>query len=305
MNKLNLDQNKIHQSRQYANAIADDVQSFINEHTTVTVERTVLRILGVDGVDDFGVPMPNKIVDDILKNGNISIGVSYYIASALKHTGLSLDDYLKEYILGRNSICDYPIVSRQEVYDILKPYLDKNLKRIKDNKQRRNQYLSNHKEDETDLYVIVATGNIDEDVIQAVAAAKAGADIIAVIRSTGQSLLDFVPYGKTTEGFGGTFATQENFRIMRKALDEVSDELGRYIKLVNYASGLCMPEIAAMGALERLDVMLNDSMYGIIFRDINMKRTFVDQYFSRLINAFSGIIINTGEDNYLTTSDAV
>ncbi|RXM20157.1 D-lysine 5,6-aminomutase subunit alpha, partial [Citrobacter sp. AAK_AS5] len=78
-----------------------------------------------------------------------------------------------------------------------------------------------------------------------------------------------------------------------------------YIYLVNYASGLCMPEIAAMGALERLDVLLNDSMYGIIFRDINMQRTFVDQYFSRLINAYAGIIINTGEDNYLTTSDAV
>ena len=92
---------------------------------------------------------------------------------------------------------------------------------------------------------------------------------------------------------------------MRKALDKVSDEEKRYIKLVNYASGLCMPEIAAMGAIERLDMLLNDSMYGIIFRDINMQRTFVDQYFSRLINAYSGIIINTGEDNYLTTSDAV
>ena len=59
------------------------------------------------------------------------------------------------------------------------------------------------------------------------------------------------------------------------------------------------------GALERLDMMLNDSLYGILFRDINMQRTFVDQYFSRVINAYSGIIINTGEDNYLTTSDAV
>jgi beta-lysine 5,6-aminomutase alpha subunit len=60
-----------------------------------------------------------------------------------------------------------------------------------------------------------------------------------------------------------------------------------------------------MGALERLDMMLNDSMYGILFRDINMYRTFVDQKFSRMINAYAGIIINTGEDNYLTTSDAV
>ncbi|GAB1457709.1 hypothetical protein MASR2M48_30170 [Spirochaetota bacterium] len=65
-----------------------------------------------------------------------------------------------------------------------------------------------------------------------------------------------------------------------------------------------MPEIAAMGALERLDMMLNDSMYGILFRDINMYRTFVDQKFSRMMDACAGIIINTGEDNYLTTSDA-
>jgi len=65
-----------------------------------------------------------------------------------------------------------------------------------------------------------------------------------------------------------------------------------------------MPEIAAMGALERLDVMLNDALYGILFRDINPQRTIIDQYFSRIINGFAGVIINTGEDNYLTTADA-
>ena len=36
-----------------------------------------------------------------------------------------------------------------------------------------------------------------------------------------------------------------------------------------------------------------------------MQRTIVDQYFSRVINSFAGVIINTGEDNYLTTADAV
>jgi beta-lysine 5,6-aminomutase alpha subunit len=155
------------------------------------------------------------------------------------------------------------------------------------------------------LYVIVASGNIYEDRTAAVAAAQAGAQVIAVIRSTGQSLLDFVPYGPTTEGFGGTYATQANFAIVRAALDEVSERLGRYVMLTNYASGLCMPEIAVLAALERLDMLLNDSMYGILFRDINMQRTFVDQHFSRMLNAYAGIIINTGEDNYLTTADAV
>lgn len=66
-----------------------------------------------------------------------------------------------------------------------------------------------------------------------------------------------------------------------------------------------MPEIAIMGAFEGLDVMLNDALYGILFRDINMQRTLVDQYFSRVINGYAGVIINTGEDNYLTTADAV
>ncbi|MBQ1422272.1 MAG: D-lysine 5,6-aminomutase subunit alpha, partial [Firmicutes bacterium] len=64
-------------------------------------------------------------------------------------------------------------------------------------------------------------------------------------------------------------------------------------------------EIAAMGALERLDVMLNDAIYGILFRDINMQRTLVDQFMSRVIIGYCGIIFNSGEDNYLTTDDAI
>jgi beta-lysine 5,6-aminomutase alpha subunit len=65
-----------------------------------------------------------------------------------------------------------------------------------------------------------------------------------------------------------------------------------------------MPEIAFAAAWERLDMLLNDAMYGILFRDINMKRTFVDQHFSRLIIGKAGISIQTGEDNYLTTAEA-
>jgi beta-lysine 5,6-aminomutase alpha subunit len=65
-----------------------------------------------------------------------------------------------------------------------------------------------------------------------------------------------------------------------------------------------MPEIAFSAAWERLDMLLNDAMYGILFRDINMKRTLCDQYFSRRICTLADIIINTGEDNYITTADA-
>ena len=198
-----------------------------------------------------------------------------------------------------------PLKDLSEIKATINLIAQETLVKISQNRKKRDELLQKYGDKEGPLiYVIVATGNIYEDIIQAQAAARQGADVIAVIRSTVQSLLDYVPYGPTTEGFGGTYATQENFRLMRKALDEVGEELGRYIRLTNYCSGLCMPEIAAMGAFERLDMMLNDALYGILFRDINMKRTIIDQYFSRMINAYAGVIINTGEDNYLTTADA-
>ncbi len=302
MNKLNLDFDLINHSRELAKEIADKVFVFTKEHSTLSVERSVLRMLGIDGINQFGEPISNQMVEEISEFGDITQGVSVYLASALKHYQLSLEPFLQGYIDEKYHITKLPLVNQNETINILKPYLDKTLNLIQKNRKTRDDLKITH--DRADYYVIVATGNIYEDVTQAKAAARAGADIIAVIRSTGQSLLDYVPYGATTEGFGGTYATQENFRIMRKALDEVGKELNRYIKLVNYASGLCMPEIATLAAIERLDVLLNDSMYGIIFRDINMQRTFIDQHFSRLINAYAGIIINTGEDNYLTTSDA-
>ena len=305
MNKLNLNQDTIAQCRALAADIAQEVQVFIDGHSTLSVERSVLRLIGVDGVDAFDVPLPNLMVEQVQKEGDLSRGIAVYLASALTATGLSLEAFCPAFVAGQVRLTGHALLDRDAAEKVLKPYLDAAFLRIAENRSHREAQLARFGESEPQIYVIVATGNIYEDVKQAEAAAMAGADVIAVIRSTGQSLLDYVPYGATTEGFGGTLATQENFRIMRGALDKVGEQVGRYIKLVNYASGLCMPEIAAMGALERLDMMLNDSMYGIIFRDINMQRTFVDQYFSRSLNALAGITINTGEDNYLTTADAI
>ena len=304
--KLNLNQELVAQARAYASQVADDVQEFIDAHTTVAVERTVCRLLGIDGVNDVEVPLPNVVVEHLQEKGILAGGAAFYVGNAMAELGLTPMEVAEGIARGEIDLAKLPVHSHEEVRAAIMPVVSATLERINKNVGNRNEYLSQFGDKEGPyLYVIVATGNIYEDITQAKAAAKQGADIIAVIRTTGQSLLDYVPYGATTEGFGGTYATQENFRLMRAALDEVGQEQGRYIRLCNYCSGLCMPEIAAMGALERLDVMLNDALYGILFRDINMQRTIVDQYFSRIINGYAGVIINTGEDNYLTTDDAI
>lgn len=304
--KVGIDFSKVERARHTAREIADDVQQFVDRYTTVAVERTLCRFIGIDNVDANGVPLPNVVVNYLHDNKLLSDGALFYLANAIAATGKTPQAIAEEIASGSIDLKRYKALSKEEVANTLEPYILEGIQKIVMKRARREKYLETIGEGpQPYLYVIVATGNIYEDVIQAQAAARQGADIIAVIRTTGQSLLDYVPYGATTEGFGGTFATQENFRIMRKALDEVGEEVGRYIRLCNYCSGLCMPEIAIMGAFEGLDVMLNDALYGILFRDINMQRTLVDQYMSRVINGFAGVIINTGEDNYLTTADAV
>lgn len=303
--KLELDFKKVKEAKKISGKIALEVQKFVDGYTTVAVERTLCRLISIDGVDKNEVPLPNVVVDQIHEKGVLGEGVLFFIGNAIIETGLTPQEIAEKIANKEINITELKINNIQSVHTAVEPYIKSTVEKIRKNVKTRNDYLENLGEGPRPyIYVIVATGNIYEDVVQAQAAARQGADIIAVIRTTGQSLLDYVPFGATTEGFGGTYATQENFRIMRTALDEVGNEVGRYIRLCNYCSGLCMPEIAAMGALERLDVMLNDALYGILFRDINPQRTIIDQYFSRIINGFAGVIINTGEDNYLTTADA-
>lgn len=306
MSKLDLKQKWIDRARNSARNVALDVQSFIDGHTTVAVERTVCRLLGIDGVSEAGIPLPNVVVDHLSERKALSGGAAFHIGNAMVNLKLSPQEIAWKVNAGEIDLVKMPAASCGDIRAAILPVAEEMTARIAANAAKRQEFLDEYGDkDGPYLYLIVATGNIYEDITQAVAAAKQGADVIAVIRTTGQSLLDYVPYGATTEGFGGTYATQENFRLMREALDKAGEEERRYIRLCNYCSGLCMPEIAAMGAMERLDVMLNDALYGILFRDINMQRTLIDQYFSRVINGFAGVIINTGEDNYLTTADAV
>ena len=303
--RLNIDRGVVTKCRALAERITTDLMGYVRSHTTDSVERSVVRLLGLDGADKSGTPYPNIFVEAAARERTRSCGAAGVLADVMIQTGLDSNDAARAVAKKEISLKDVPQAEKDEREAVLKPLVRNAVERIEKNRECRTQMKRDYPMSEPPLlYVIVATGNIHEDVVQARSAAQMGADCIAVIRSTAQSLLDYVPYGATTEGFGGTYATQENFRIMRSALDEAAHKTGRYVYLVNYASGLCMPEIAVMGAFERLDMLLNDSMYGIIFRDINPYRTFVDQHFSRMINARADIIINTGEDNYLTTADA-
>ena len=305
--KLGLDQTVVRRARRLAAKAAKPVEQMARTHTTVSVERAVLRLAGVTGADAQQQPWVNRLVDEVRGQVGLESGIALPVWDALLTGSFAdLDELAQKAAAGGVTFRQPAGRDATRARAAARKAVGVGIKRIDASRKERDRLLKRIGDPPKPwIYLIVATGDIYEDMPQAQAAAREGADIVAVIRSTGQSLLDYVPEGATRDGYAGTYATQENFRLMRAALDETSRELGRYIRLTNYASGLCMPEIATLAGLERLDMMLNDCMYGIIFRDINPRRTFIDQRFSRQIHARAGIVINTGEDNYLTTADAV
>ena len=306
MSKLNLAVEKIARARALAARIVAPEVAVFRTRSTASIERSCLRLLAIDGADADGVPYVNRFVDHLQLHGIIANGAMLPMAQACLAYGKTPQQVAEGVTTGDLDLTTLPAVSAEQVRLEAVRLAEAAMVDLDERRRVRRELRQSTPARPTPWkYVIVATGNIFEDIPQALAAARQGADIIAVIRHTGQSLIDYVPEGATTYGTGGTYATGENFRLMRAALDEVGHELGRYIMLTNYASGLCMPEITVLGARFGLDMMLNDAMYGILFRDINVQRTLLDQYFSRQVVARTGIIINPGEDNSLTTADAV
>ncbi len=310
--KLGLDPRVVRTARRLAAEAAEPVIALARSHTTTSVERATLRLAGLAGADPAyeggSRPWVNVVVDAVRDQVGLEHGVALPVWHALRTGGhADLHELAAKTAAGSVRYAVPTGRAAEAARRATRRAVATGLATVDRRRRERDRLVARLGDPPRQpwIYLIVATGDIHEDIPQAQAAAREGADVVAVIRSTGQSLLDYVPEGATRHGYAGTYATQENFRLMRAALDDVSREVGRYVRLTNYASGLCMPEIATLAGLERLDMMLNDCMYGIIFRDINPQRTFIDQRFSRMVHARAGIVINTGEDNYLTTADAV
>ena len=285
--KLNLDPALVAQARELARLAGQPVTDLARTHTTVSVERAVLRLAGLDGAEEDGMPWVNRLTNAVRESAGLEHGVALPVWDAMVTGGYP--DLRTLAVDATAGLVKFRLPAKHDAEaarDAATRSVHEGISLIDERRAERDRMIAATANPPMPwIYLIVATGDIYEDIPQAQAAAREGADVIAVIRSTGQSLLDYVPEGATREGYAGTYATRENFRLMRAALDDVSRELGRYVRLTNYASGLCMPEIASLAGLERLDMMLNDCMYGIIFRDINPVRTFIDQRFSRQVHA--------------------
>jgi D-ornithine 4,5-aminomutase subunit beta len=147
----------------------------------------------------------------------------------------------------------------------------------------------------------VASGRFEDDLRRMRMAAWHGADHIMVIRTTGQSHIDGLIEG-TPEGVGGIPITRKQIRASRKALDAIEEEVGRPINFHSYVSGLAGPEMAVLFAEEGVNGAHQDPQYNVLYRNINMHRSFVDAAEAKKVLAEGGILQLDGAHNANATA---
>src|SRR5665647_1365996 len=84
--KLELDPIVIRKARSLARKAGAPVVKLTRTHTTVSVERAVLRLAGLSGADHDGVPWVNHLVDAVRAEVGLELGVTAPVFDALRRS---------------------------------------------------------------------------------------------------------------------------------------------------------------------------------------------------------------------------
>ena len=147
----------------------------------------------------------------------------------------------------------------------------------------------------------IASGRFEDDIRRMRMAAWHGAHHIMVIRTAGQSHFDGLIEG-TPQGIGGVPITRKQVRAHRKACDLIEEEVGRAINYHSYISGVAGPEVAVMFAEEGVNGAHQDPQYNILYRNVNMFRSFVDAGESKKLMAWADMAQIDGAHNANATA---
>ena len=122
--KLNIDFNRVEYAKGIAREIAANVQSFVDDYTTVAVERTLCRLVGIDNVDENGVPLPNVVVEQIQNAGALNRGVLYFLGCAILEQNATPMQIAEKIALGEIDITQSRQQPSEVIEKTLQPYID-------------------------------------------------------------------------------------------------------------------------------------------------------------------------------------
>src|SRR3954451_22476389 len=81
--ELNLDPGPVRRGRRVADRAGRPIVELARTHTTVSVERAVLRLAGITGADPDGIPWVKRLVDAVRDEVGLEHGVALPVWDAL------------------------------------------------------------------------------------------------------------------------------------------------------------------------------------------------------------------------------
>src|SRR5262244_2022841 len=130
MHPLPIDGRIVDECRDLAAQIAQGVMAFIREHTTVSIERTVLRAYGVEGADPDGVPLVNTCVERVRKSGQLGRGIAYFRGHHLVRGAADPQEAAETIAYGQEPEPGAPGPSLDEIGRVLAPHTRAAIERI-------------------------------------------------------------------------------------------------------------------------------------------------------------------------------
>src|SRR5450756_1240944 len=115
--KLAISSQQVQHCRAMALAIAHEVQMEIASMSTISVERSLLRLLGMEGAT-AGIPWVNAFLEQIQEHNVLEDGALYWLGNTLCATDLSISGIGQEVGEGRLDVVKtvrYPLKDIQEI----------------------------------------------------------------------------------------------------------------------------------------------------------------------------------------------
>ena len=138
---LRIDRDAVERCRKLAAAITDPIEEFIASHSTVSVERAVLRLLGVDGITPQEVPLPNAVVD-LLSADDLEHGVALPFGKAIAETGLEPSALAQSAERESSHAAQFAKTPAAAARGALRPYVEAALARIGAAREERSARLA-------------------------------------------------------------------------------------------------------------------------------------------------------------------
>ena len=174
--KLALDPATVHQARALAARVGEPIVRMATEHTTVSVERATLRLAGLGGADADGTPWANRLADCVRADLGLEHGLALPVWDALlRGEADDLPALAQKASAGSVRFRLPDGAGADEVREAARAAVGAGVRRIDARRREREQLIADVGDAPAKpwIYLIVATGDIHEDIPQAQAAARA------------------------------------------------------------------------------------------------------------------------------------